>query len=120
MTPFLSFQPHSPHSRFHPPFLKGEYQEVPWIPGVGSMPIPKTGIQPRLMGGRDKTEQASQELTDGFCGQKGPERSKTTVSEKEGYRGAKLSFRAPKNPGFPGNRLRGCQVTTIFTQFLFQ
>ena len=70
--PSLSFQPHSPHSRLRPPFLKGEYQEVPWMPGVGSMPTPKSGIQPGLMGGRTKQNKLPRELT-GFVTRKDQE-----------------------------------------------
>lgn len=118
--PSLSFQPHSPHSRFHPPFLKGEYQEVRWMPGVGSMPIPKSGIQPRLIRGRTKQNKLPRELTDGFCDQKGPRRSKTTVSEKEEqYCKGKIIIQTCQKTWISRKQIKGCQITTIFTQFLF-
>lgn len=105
--PSLSFQPHSPHSRFHPPFLKGEYQEVRWMPGVGSMPIPKSGIQPRLIRGRTKQKSFPGNWLTGFVTRKDQEGQRLQCQKKKSNTvRAKLSFRRAKKPGFPGNRSR--------------
>ena len=76
------------------------------MPGVGSMPIPKSGIQPRQMGDR-KTQNKLPRGLRGFVTKKDQEgQTDTTVSEKEEIPiKAKLSSRCLQKTQFPGNIL---------------
>ena len=84
------------------------------MPGVGSTPIPKSGIQPRLMGGRTKQNKLPRELTDRFCDQKEPRRSKTTVSEKEEqYCKGKIITQTCQKTWISRKQIKGCQITIV-------